>query len=168
MRFLTPDEWQAWCITRSVPVEEGNWPSPEFYGQDDGYHVVELPYPADSGAKVAMARRLMTLVQSKAETMILVDEWDVWPSSGHLPLMSRFREALGEYRPLIEAPGHLVPRSHVEDGISIVAMALLFVWDCYGISANGSHAFFISHDEYCYLASRDKGQAEQVRSEWAG
>ena len=75
--------------------------------------------------------------------------------------------AFGEYRPLIEAPGHLVPPSHTDNGISIAAMALLFMWDCYGISSTGRDAFYLSHDEYCYFASRDRSVAERVASEFA-
>ena len=47
---------------------------PEFDGPDGRYRVVELPYPADSGAKVAMARTLFSFLQSEAETMVLLDE----------------------------------------------------------------------------------------------
>ena len=97
---------------------------------------------------------------------MLLDEWYVWPSSAHLPLWSRFREALGETRSLIDAPGHLVSNSDSEDGISIIALALLFVWDCYGISASGEDAFFISHDEYCLFVSRDARRAERVAGEF--
>jgi hypothetical protein len=84
-----------------------------------------------------------------------------------LALFTRFRQALGERRPLIEAPGHIVTVSDAEDAISIVATSLLFIWDCYGISTSGRDAFYISHDEYCYFASRDASTAERVASEIA-
>jgi len=75
--------------------------------------------------------------------------------------------AFGERRPLIEAPGHIVTPTDADDAISIVAISLLFIWDCYGISSTGRDAFYISHDEYCYFASRDAPVAERVRSELA-
>lgn len=165
MRFLTPDQWQAWCVARQVPLREAGWIRP---GIDaDHFHIADLPYPPDSGAKVSLARRLFSLVASESETLLLVDDWAVWPSSQHLPLFTRFREALGERRPLIEAPGHVVTPADTDDAISIVATSLLFIWDCYGISSTGRDAFYISHDEFCYFASRDASVAERVTSELA-
>lgn len=126
-------------------------------------NIVDVKYPADSGAKVSLARYLFSLVAKDEETLLLVDDWAVWPSSQHMPLFTRFREALGEHRPLIEAPGHLVTPSQTDDAVSIVSTALLFIWDCYGISSSGRDAFYFSHDEYCYFASRDAEVAAEVQ-----
>ena len=84
-----------------------------------------------------------------------------------MPLFTRFREALGEHRPLIEAPGHIATASDTDDAVSIIATSLLFIWDCYGISSTGRDAFYLLHDEYCYFASRDASVAERVTSEFA-
>ncbi|EDY22307.1 hypothetical protein CfE428DRAFT_0432 [Chthoniobacter flavus Ellin428] len=121
----------------------------------------------DSGKKVNLAKRLVSFVASESETLILVDDWAVWPSSQHLPLFTRFRESLGERRPLTEAPAHIITGTDRDDAISIVATSLLFIWDCYGISATGRDAFYISHDEFCYFASRDASIAERVASQFA-
>ena len=80
-----------------------------------------------------------------------------------MPLFTRFREAFGEHRPLIEAPGHLVTPSETDDAVSIISTALLFMWDCYGISSSGRNAFYFSHDEYCYFASRNAEVAAGVQ-----
>ena len=147
MRFLTPEQRQAWCVERQVPLREAGWIRPDIGFEH--FHIADLPYPPDSGAKVSLARHLFSLVASDSETLVLVDDWAVWPSSQHLPLFTRFREALGEHRPLIEAPAHVVTPADADDAISIVATSLLFIWDCYGISSTGRDAFYISHDEYC-------------------
>src|SRR4029077_18357648 len=165
MRFLTPEQWQAWCVERRVPLREVGWIRPDIGA--DHFHIADLPYPEDSGAKVNFARRIFSLVASESETLVLVDDWAVWPSSQHLPLFTRFREALGERRPLIEAPGHVVTPTDTDDAISIVATSLLFIWDCYGISSTGRDVFYISHDAYCNFASRDASVAERVASELA-
>jgi hypothetical protein len=162
MRFLTLEQWQAWCVERHVPLLEAGRIRPDI--GSDHFHIVDLPYPPDSGAKVNLARRLFSLVASDSETLVLVDDWGVWPSSQHMPLFTRFREALGEHRPLIEAPAHVVTPADTDDSISIVAASLLFIWDCYGISSTGRDAFCISHDEYCYFASRDASVAVRVTS----
>ena len=165
MRFLTPDEWQTWCRERQVPLREIGHIRPDIRANQ--YHVTKLPYPSDSGMRVSFARRLFSLVSSDAETLILLDEWSVWPSSQHMPLFTRFREALGEHRPLHETPGHGVALTDADDGISIIATALLFIWDCYGISSTGSDAFHFSRDEFCYFASRDADVAERVAAKFA-
>jgi hypothetical protein len=166
MRFLTPTQWQEWCVERQVPLCDAGWIRPDIGAEH--FHIADLPYPSDSGQKVSLARRLFSLVASQPETLVLVDDWAVWPSSQHLPLFTRIREALDEKRPLIEAPGHLVDTSDADDAISIVATSLLFIWDCYGISSTGRDAFYISHDEYCYFASRDTSVAKSVAKQFAG
>lgn len=165
MHCLTPDQWQAWCIARKVPLREIGWIRPDLW--KGTFHVAALPYPQDSGAKVSFARQLHSLVASDSETLLLVDDWAVWPSSQHLPLFTRFREALGESRPLVEAPGHIVGPSEGDDAVSIIATSLLFIWDCYGISSTGREAFYFSHDEYCCFASRDASVAKRVASEYS-
>jgi hypothetical protein len=160
MRFLTRKEWEGWCSERGVPLREAGWVRPAI--NSDLFYTVEVPYPADSGRKVAMARFLLSLVQPQPETLLLIDDWAVWPSNQHAPLFMRFRQALGERRELIEAPGHLISASDSDNAISIIATSLLFVWDCYGISTSGRDAFYISHDEFCFFGSRDESTAAQV------
>lgn len=161
MRFLTPGEWQKWCSDRDIPLRDAGWIRPDIGAEH--FHIADLTYPADSGAKVSLARYLLSLVAKEEETLLLVDDWAVWPSSQHMPLFTRFREAFGERRPLIEAPGHLVIGSETDDAVSIVSTALLFIWDCYGISSSGRDAFYFSHDEYCYFASRDVDVVAKVQ-----
>jgi len=166
MRFLTPAQWQEWCVGRQVPLRNAGWIRPDVGAEQ--FHIANLPYPTDSGQKVSLARRLLSLVASGSETLILIADWAVWPSSQHLPLFTRFREALGEQRPLIEAPAHLVTASDMDDAVSIVATSLFFFWDCYGISSTGRDTFYISHDEFCYFASRDRSVAGRVAHQFAG
>ena len=165
MRILTPEECQSWCGERNIPLRESGWIRPDIGAETS--HVVEVPYPDDSGAKVSLARFLLSLVEPDPETLLLIDDWDVWPSSQHMPLFTRFREALGEHRPLIEAPGHLVTAADMDDAVSIVATSLLFIWDCYGISSSGHDIFYFSHDEFCYFASSDPSVAARVTEQLA-
>src|ERR1700722_1235310 len=166
MQFLTPVEWQSWCVKHQVPLREVSWLRPDITEQH--FHIVDLEYPADSGRKVCLARLLYSLIPPEPETLILMDDWGVWPSSQHLPLVTRFRQALGERRELVEAPAHLVAASDQDDAVSIIAMSLLFICDCYGISASGANAFFVSHDEHCYFATRDASTVARAKEQLAG
>jgi hypothetical protein len=64
-----------------------------------------------------------------------------------MPLFARFRAALGEQRPLIDIPGHLVdgPKDD-DDGLSVLVVSMLFLWDCWVFSAAGA-VIWVSHDE---------------------
>jgi hypothetical protein len=165
MLFLTPEQWQTRCLEKCVPLRKVGWIRPDVGA--DHFHVADIPYPDDSGRKVHLAHRLYSLVASESETLLLIDDWGVWPSSQHLPLFSRFREALGERRSLREAPGHITTPADADDAVSIISTSLFFIWDCYGISSTGRDAFYFSHDGYCYFASRDAALAKRVGAEFA-
>jgi hypothetical protein len=81
-----------------------------------------------------------------------------------MPLFTRFREAFGERRPLIEAPGHLLTPEEADDAISIISLSLSFIWDCHVLSASGRDAVFTSHDEFGWFASREPLVAASVRN----
>ena len=161
MRFLTPTEWHRWCTDRKIPLRDVGWIRPDIRAKHS--HIVDLKYPADSGAKVSLARYLYSLVASEEETLLLVDDWAVWPSSQHMPLFTRFRQAHGESRPLIEAPGHLLTPEEVDDAVSILVVSLQFVWNCHILTSSGRDAVFVSHDEFGWFASRDESVADSVR-----
>jgi len=129
----------------------------------DGFHLVAFRHPLDSGRKVWLSRYLYSLLDPAPELLVWVTEWSVWPSSEHLPLFERFRQSIGERQPLIETPGHLVEPLEHNDGISVLALAFLFVWDCYVIAASGRDALFTSHDEVGWFGSRDEQVARRVR-----
>jgi hypothetical protein len=105
---------------------------------------------------------IYSLIEPSPELLLWVDDWAVWPSVQHMPLFSRFRQAFGETRPLIEAPGHLVLPNEADDAISIITMPLLFLWDCHVLTASGREAVYVSHDAYGWFASRDRAVAESV------
>src|SRR5207249_780691 len=108
-----------------------------------------------SGAKVSFARSIFDLIDPAPEVLLWLGEWSVWPSNQHLPLVTRWRPGFGEVRPLIEAPGQLAEPPDLDDAVSILTVALLFVWDCHVITGSGRDALYVSHDEYGWFASRD-------------
>jgi hypothetical protein len=133
--------------------------------------LVEFAPPADSGRKVAFARFLQSLLDPAPELLYWLGDWAVWPSSQHMPLFNRFRQALGERRPLIEAPGQLLTPDELDDATSILIVSLQFVWDCHVLTASGRDAIFVSHDEYGWFATRDASVAVTVHrrltDEWS-
>ena len=155
MRFLTYSQCAEWCSQRGFPTRhiEGYNAAPDIQSPD--FNIVGFKPPTDSGQKVWLARFLYSLLQPSSELLIWLDDWAVWPSSQHMPLFTRFREAFGERRPLIEAPGCLLTPDEIDDAISIMSVSLLFMWDCHVLCGSGRDAVFTSHDEFGWLASRD-------------
>lgn len=133
MRCLTYTECAEWCFRRSFPARhiEGYVVGPHTDIQSPPFHFVEFTLPKDSGRKVAFGRFLYSLVDPAPELLFWLGDWAVWPSSQHMPLFRRFRQALGEGRPLIDAPGHLLTPDEADDAVSILIVSLQFVWNCH-------------------------------------
>jgi hypothetical protein len=165
MQFLTYDQCAEWCSKQGIPTRQidGHLVEPEL--QSPPFHFAKFALPTDSGRKVWLAQFLYSLLQPSPELLIWLGGWEVWPSSQHMPLFTRFREACGEKRPLIEAPAHLLAPEEGDDALSIISISLLFVWDCHILSASGRDAVFTSHDEFGWFASRDLSVAASVHKE---
>jgi hypothetical protein len=155
--FLTTEEARSWCQRSGIPLAAG---TPDL----STLNLAKLDFsiPSDAGARVALSKVLYPGVWDKqSEVLIWTTGWSVWPSGEHLPLHTRFREALGERRTLEDVPAQVVDAASAKDGESIVVLNCLFLWDCWILSANGQYGVFLSHDEWgeAYLRS------ESTRSE---
>jgi hypothetical protein len=160
MRFLTYSQCAEWCSERGFPTLQlpGYIVGPTPFLEDaPQFHFAWFDLPPDSGKKVWLAKFLCSLLEPSPELLIWPGDWAVWHN--HMPLFTRFREALGERRLLIEAPGHLVAPGEADDAVSIIVVSLLFVWNCHILAASGRDAVFVSHDEYGWFASMDASVA---------
>jgi len=153
MRCLSDKESAVWCGEYGYPVMDVG-----YYGRpaplvDEQFELIRFTYPIDSGQRVRLARDVVEWLAKSGGTELLfwVDQWDVWPRSQHLPVFARFREAFGETRPLIQSPGHLFRVDELDDALSVLVVALLFIWDCHVFSAIRSPVFFCCHDEWSGL-----------------
>ena len=170
MRFLSYSQCAEWCSQRGFPTRqiEGYIVGPHPDLQSPEFHFVTFTPPVDSGQKVWLARFLYSLLQPSSELLIWLGDWAVWPSSQHMPLFTRFREAFGEKRPLLEAPGHLLTPEEADDAVSIISVSLLFMWNCHVLSHSGRDAVFTSHDEFGWFATRDPAVAAAAREKISG
>ncbi|QDU87522.1 hypothetical protein Pla175_08840 [Pirellulimonas nuda] len=148
MNFLSDQSCVQWRVDRGYPSSppEGR-PKPRSVElQSPPFHSVDFVLPQDSGRRVWLTRQLLSCIDSQTSTLYWLDDWLVWES--HIPLFDRFRQSLGETRPLIETPGHLSEPCERDDGLSILVMSMLFSWDCGVFSSSGRDALFVSHDEW--------------------
>lgn len=163
MICLTPDECVNWIKgqlhdPKSIMLDAG-FPRLPF----PGYRVEKCEYPKDSGKKVGLARLVFQLLDTDSDLFLWLQNWNVWPSCGHVPLLLRLRQGLGENRTLDQAPGHLLPKGERDDALSILILSLEFYWDCLVVETSGRLAFFTSHDEYCGFMSNEEAIMLRVR-----
>lgn len=85
--------------------------------------------PPDSGRKTALSRLFAYLLLKTPNVCIYVSGWGVWESSENLDLFYGYRRSFGEKRTLLEAPMHVFEHSEERTFVSILSMALYFVWD---------------------------------------
>jgi hypothetical protein len=168
MRFLTQQECATWCEARGYPLSAPvNGKRDLALDTQSASH--DLPYQGDCGKRVYIAKQVVSRAVASGPALLWVSDWAVWPTSQHLPLFSRFREALGERRPLSEAPGHLVGPDDEDDAVSVLAMALLFAWNCAVLTDSLGPTYFCSHDERSAAFVPPGQSAEEfvrVYSEW--
>lgn len=144
MRFLTRSDCARWCEEHGFPVD-GQYPKRPIR---DG-SLIDFDIPVDAGKRVALCRLLWKIAggQSEEERLLWIEDWSIWPSGEHLPLWTRLREALGETRSLREAPGCLCSLHDDEDGLTVLVVSCLFLWDCWLFNKTGA-TIFLSHDEF--------------------
>lgn len=109
--------------------------------------------PVDSGAKIAVARSLASWLLVD-EMLLLVAEWDVWPSSQNMNLFLRVRQALGTNEPVNTHPGHIIAPGEHDDLECLVDLCLINFWDATLVNCTKAYAVHISHDEMIDLAWR--------------
>ena len=86
----------------------------------------------------------------RRESTILVwfDDWLVWQAGQRMHIFDRLRMSYGESRRIIDTPAQLFQQIEIEDAISFVIIAVLFLWDCYVLCPDPNKLLFFSHDEY--------------------
>jgi hypothetical protein len=124
--------------------------------------------PGDSGRKTSIARHLADLLLQYSEIFIYIKGWTVWPSSENFDLFDGYRRSMGEHRPLSEAQVHLLAPGEQLVFVSILGMALYFVWDVEVFDAQGSILLTFSHDEWMELRVADAARATELEQGLAG
>jgi hypothetical protein len=147
MRCLTPAECAEWCRRHGYPLatEETNGRAvPDVRRQ---FMEIRLTSFGDMGELVARARQVLDWMSGSGDLLLWLHHWSVWSSTQHMPLFTRLRESVGEHRSLAEAPGQLITQAQIDDGISVLAIALWFLWDCTIFSERRGPVFFCSFDD---------------------
>lgn len=161
MQYLSEEASRAWAVGHGYSVNDS-------FGHPLAAEVsapLRFVIPADAGARVALARVLWEATGAgAAETLVWVTEHGVWPSGEHPPLAEAARRGFGAELALHETPGHLARLGEDDAALSILSLAVLFLWDCWVLPSRGRPAVFVSHDEYGVVDTRgdDMGLARRL------
>ena len=97
--------------------------------------------------------------------LYLVENWDIWPSGAHPPLWEAMRRGLGARQTIDHTPGHIFTSSEREDGLSIIILGCLFLWDAWFLTDTGFTAMYVSHDEFGVVYSVEGAELEDLESD---
>jgi len=145
MQYLTADEARAWAARRGFHVNEsfGHPLASELHAP------LWFRIPADAGRRVTLARTPReAAAQGAPEVLVWVTDWSIWPSGEHWPLAEATRRGFGAERPLDETPGHVARVGEDDAGLSMLCLAVLFLWDCWVLPVGEGPAVFVSHHEF--------------------
>jgi hypothetical protein len=117
--------------------------------------VLKFEIPPDAGRRVYLVNQAMKLFDDEPLFIVWFDDWSVWPSGHRMHVFERLRLSYGETRQLIDAPAHVFDQTEIEDAVSFVTIAALFLWDCYVVSPSASKLLYLSHDEYGAIRGLD-------------
>ena len=141
MKILSRQDAALWCSQHDVALSDAGLPQrPDM--------TARFKIPEDTQKRVHLVSQGMSAFADTPLYLVWFNDWAVWPSGQRMHIFDRFRMSYGETRPLIDSPGHIFERGEIEDAISFVTLAVLFLWDCYVVTPKGSKLLFFSHDEY--------------------
>ena len=141
MNILTSAETASWCRQNGIALTDHGLPD-----RSDAFF--KFAIPEDAGRRVALVSKAMRAFRDEPIFLVWFHDWSVWQSGQRMHVFDRFRMSYGETRFLIDSPGHLFGTREIEDAISFLTLAVLFLWDCYVVTPKRTKLLFFSHDEY--------------------
>lgn len=148
MKILSSAEASLWCEHNGIALSARGLPE-----RSDGS--TRFKIPEDAQKRVHLVSERMRAFKDAGVLLVWFSDWCVWPSGQRMHVFERFRLSYGEARPLIESPAHLFEEREIDDAISFVTLAVLFLWDCYVVTPRRTRFLHFSHDEF--------GLADEIR-----
>jgi hypothetical protein len=142
MEILSKEQTTAWCSRHEIDLNDRGLPDLS------GSSTIKFEIPADAQQRVTLVSRETGAFCREPLFLVWFRDWAVWPSGQRMQVSDRFRLSYGETRSLVDSPGHVFGRDEIEDAISYVTLAVLFLWDCYVVAPKGGKLLFFSHDEF--------------------
>jgi hypothetical protein len=141
MMILSKEETTSWCGQHDILLSDYGLPAKS--DCDEKFKI-----PVDAGQRVYLVSQGMRAFANEPLFLVWFDDWSVWPSGQRMHVFDRFRMSYGETRRLIHSPGHVFVQTEIEDAISFVTIAVIFLWDCYVITPKRRKLLYFCHDEF--------------------
>jgi hypothetical protein len=120
------------------------------------FKFTKLEMPLDSGKKTTLARSVVKKIFENQGVSVAFNNWNVWPSSGHVPLMIRLRQSLGTNSSLEDMPGQFFHATESDDAASVVLLCIIFFWDCLIFNEEYTACVIFSHDGWYAIGCEDE------------
>jgi len=148
MKVLSKQEGVTWCYNHGVVLNDRELP--DLSGAEFKFGI-----PNDAQKRIYLAKQAVCELSNAPSVLVWFNDWSVWPSGQRMHIFDRLRISYGDARPIVEAPAQLFEQMEIEDAISFVTIAVLFLWDCYVVCPNKDRFVFFSHDEYGVVKGMD-------------
>jgi hypothetical protein len=140
MKVLSKEEAMLWCQAHGVALY---WNLPDCAEAEFKFKI-----PSDAQARVGLVDQAMKIFANEHQFLVWFDDWAVWPSGQRMHVFDRFRLSYGITQRLIDSPGHLFDETEIEDAVSFVTLAVLFLWDCHIVVPDQRKQLYFSHDGF--------------------
>ena len=141
MKIISKEEAQIWCHHHHIAMNDRGLPERRDFP-------TKFDIPVDAGQRVYLVSERMSAFREEPSLLVWFDDWSVWPYGQRMHIFERLRLSYGETRRLIDSPGHVFESAEIEDAISFVTLAVLFLWDCYVLTPERRKLLYFSHDEF--------------------
>lgn len=141
MKILSVAETKDWLQNNDIKFGRG-------FRLERDHLESKFGIPSDAGQRVALVSKKMETFRSASRVFVVVEQWSVWPSAERMHIFERFRLSYGDSRKLMDAPAQLFTGAEFDDAVSLVTLAVLFLWDCHIVTRKGARQLFFCHDEF--------------------
>lgn len=127
-----------------------------------GYEVF-VAAPKDDRVQRLLARDLVAWARRFETALLWLSDWPFYKPD-ETAIVSGLRDAHGEQRSLLDAPGHMFKFNEREELTGWVSLMMNFGWDShlFTFPFDGS-MFHTSHEDLVWLVTSDPGKFSKVR-----
>ena len=134
MHCVSGSQVSDWLSERSIPMDP-------YHGSVAPRYYLQFYAPARHAQLDALARHYYGRIIPNSDSLVHMTDWSAYQES-EMIAMKGIRFERGEERPVIEAPGHILPPAENETGIALFGLSAAFGWSAYLYSPMDHSIFF--------------------------
>ena len=123
MRCVTDSQIFDWLSERSISIDP-------YHGAVTPRYYLQFYAPARHSELDALARHYYGRIIPDLDSLVHLTDWSAYQES-EMITMKGIRSGRGEERPIIEAPGHILPPGDSETGVALFGLSVAFGWSAY-------------------------------------